>query len=177
MIKKKDLPWTPFITALCTVPSCLTRTTRLTLASQGIVNIQLCNFFQNMHHLLRLFKVMNVIYLFYSLHRSSYFLVWSSSLLGSQELVSSGNENGQLFLSHSGYSQGLILRTEMCDELILTVFYCLFFTLISLRLHVSSSWQATGPFLQFGAVGALTLLSPFVLKGFHAAKDKCMCQM
>lgn len=33
--------------------------------------------------------------------------------------------------------------------------------------------QATGPFLQFGAVGALTLLSPIIFKGFHAAKAKC----
>ncbi|KAM3612078.1 uncharacterized protein V6R79_002323 [Siganus canaliculatus] len=34
------------------------------------------------------------------------------------------------------------------------------------------SLQATGPFLQFGAVGALTLLSPFVFRGFHVAKGK-----
>uniref|UniRef100_A0A3P8SGZ8 Glycerophosphodiester phosphodiesterase domain containing 2 n=1 Tax=Amphiprion percula TaxID=161767 RepID=A0A3P8SGZ8_AMPPE len=32
------------------------------------------------------------------------------------------------------------------------------------------SLQATGPFLQFGAVGALTLLSSFVFQGFHRAK-------
>lgn len=32
------------------------------------------------------------------------------------------------------------------------------------------SWQATAPFLQFGAVGALTLLSPFVFQRFHRAK-------
>eukprot|EP00064_Thunnus_orientalis_P006142 superscaffoldBa00000626_g6158 len=31
---------------------------------------------------------------------------------------------------------------------------------------------ATAPFLQFGAVGALTLLSSFVFQGFHMAKDK-----
>lgn len=37
---------------------------------------------------------------------------------------------------------------------------------------VSFSSQATGPFLQLGVVGALTLLSPFVFKGFHVAKDK-----
>lgn len=33
--------------------------------------------------------------------------------------------------------------------------------------------QATGPFLQFGAVGALTLLSPVIFRGFRAAKAKC----
>ncbi|XP_011608756.1 glycerophosphoinositol inositolphosphodiesterase GDPD2 isoform X1 [Takifugu rubripes] len=37
---------------------------------------------------------------------------------------------------------------------------------------VPLSLRATAPFLQFGAVGALTLLSPFVFKGFHAAKAK-----
>lgn len=31
-------------------------------------------------------------------------------------------------------------------------------------------WQATGPFLQFGAVGALTLLSLFVFQSFHRTK-------
>ncbi|CAJ1058798.1 glycerophosphoinositol inositolphosphodiesterase GDPD2 [Xyrichtys novacula] len=36
---------------------------------------------------------------------------------------------------------------------------------------VPLSLQATAPFLQFGAVGALTLLSPFVFRGFHAAKE------
>ncbi|XP_035017997.2 glycerophosphoinositol inositolphosphodiesterase GDPD2 isoform X1 [Hippoglossus stenolepis] len=35
---------------------------------------------------------------------------------------------------------------------------------------VPLSLQATGPFLQFGAVGALTLLSPFVFRGFNKAK-------
>lgn len=35
------------------------------------------------------------------------------------------------------------------------------------------SLQATGPFLQFGAVGALTLLSPFVFRSCLAAKNKC----
>ncbi|XP_038547935.1 glycerophosphoinositol inositolphosphodiesterase GDPD2-like, partial [Micropterus salmoides] len=34
------------------------------------------------------------------------------------------------------------------------------------------SLQATAPFLQFGAVGALTLLSPFILRGFHTAMEK-----
>ncbi|XP_037316480.2 glycerophosphoinositol inositolphosphodiesterase GDPD2 isoform X1 [Pungitius pungitius] len=34
------------------------------------------------------------------------------------------------------------------------------------------SLQATAPFLQFGAVGALTLLSVFVFRGFHMAKEK-----
>lgn len=38
------------------------------------------------------------------------------------------------------------------------------------------SLQATGPFLQFGAVGAITLLSPFIFKGYHAARNKCMCK-
>ncbi|XP_044061482.1 glycerophosphoinositol inositolphosphodiesterase GDPD2 isoform X2 [Siniperca chuatsi] len=38
---------------------------------------------------------------------------------------------------------------------------------------VPLSLQATAPFLQFGAVGALTLLSPFVFRGFHTAKEKC----
>ncbi|XP_070769587.1 glycerophosphoinositol inositolphosphodiesterase GDPD2 [Enoplosus armatus] len=37
---------------------------------------------------------------------------------------------------------------------------------------VPLSLQATAPFLQFGAVGALTLLSPFVFRGFHVAKEK-----
>ncbi|KAG7518408.1 glycerophosphoinositol inositolphosphodiesterase GDPD2 isoform X1 [Solea senegalensis] len=36
---------------------------------------------------------------------------------------------------------------------------------------VPLSLQATGPFLQFGAVGALTLLSSFVFQGFHRAKN------
>uniref|UniRef100_A0A672ZNP3 Glycerophosphodiester phosphodiesterase domain containing 2 n=1 Tax=Sphaeramia orbicularis TaxID=375764 RepID=A0A672ZNP3_9TELE len=36
------------------------------------------------------------------------------------------------------------------------------------------SLQATAPFLQFGAVGALTLLSPFVFHHFYMAKGKCM---
>nr|XP_061793226.1 glycerophosphoinositol inositolphosphodiesterase GDPD2-like [Nerophis lumbriciformis] len=35
------------------------------------------------------------------------------------------------------------------------------------------SLQATAPFLQFGAVGGLVLLSPFVFNGFHTAKSKC----
>lgn len=35
------------------------------------------------------------------------------------------------------------------------------------------SLQATGPFLQFGAVGALTLLSPFVFRSYFAARNKC----
>ncbi|XP_041653951.1 glycerophosphoinositol inositolphosphodiesterase GDPD2 isoform X2 [Cheilinus undulatus] len=35
---------------------------------------------------------------------------------------------------------------------------------------VPLSLQATAPFLQFGAVGALILLSPFVFRGFDAAK-------
>lgn len=39
------------------------------------------------------------------------------------------------------------------------------------------SCQATGPFLQLGAVGALTLLSPFVFNGFHNAQDKCMFRL
>ncbi|KAM9356515.1 glycerophosphoinositol inositolphosphodiesterase GDPD2 [Symphorus nematophorus] len=38
---------------------------------------------------------------------------------------------------------------------------------------VPLSFLATGPFLQFGAVGALTLLSPFVFRGLHIAKGKC----
>ncbi|XP_054453625.1 glycerophosphoinositol inositolphosphodiesterase GDPD2 isoform X2 [Anoplopoma fimbria] len=37
---------------------------------------------------------------------------------------------------------------------------------------VPLSLQATAPFLQFGAVGALTLLSLFVFKGFHLSKEK-----
>ncbi|KAK5896890.1 hypothetical protein CesoFtcFv8_010006 [Champsocephalus esox] len=37
---------------------------------------------------------------------------------------------------------------------------------------VPLSLQATAPFLQFGAVGALTLLSSFVFKGIHAATEK-----
>ncbi|XP_068596533.1 glycerophosphoinositol inositolphosphodiesterase GDPD2 [Brachionichthys hirsutus] len=37
---------------------------------------------------------------------------------------------------------------------------------------VPLSLRATGPFLQLGAVGAVTLLSPFVFKGFHGAKEK-----
>ncbi|XP_042348819.1 glycerophosphoinositol inositolphosphodiesterase GDPD2-like [Plectropomus leopardus] len=37
---------------------------------------------------------------------------------------------------------------------------------------VPFSFQATAPFLQFGAVGALTLLSPFVFQGFHEAEAK-----
>nr|XP_020444479.1 glycerophosphoinositol inositolphosphodiesterase GDPD2 isoform X2 [Monopterus albus] len=36
---------------------------------------------------------------------------------------------------------------------------------------VPLSLQATAPFLQFGAVGALTLLSPFVFQRFHKAKQ------
>ncbi|XP_023277404.1 glycerophosphoinositol inositolphosphodiesterase GDPD2 isoform X2 [Seriola lalandi dorsalis] len=36
---------------------------------------------------------------------------------------------------------------------------------------VPLSLQATAPFLQFGVVGALTLLSPFVFQGFHTAKN------
>ncbi|XP_068181839.1 glycerophosphoinositol inositolphosphodiesterase GDPD2 [Antennarius striatus] len=62
----------------------------------------------------------------------------------------------------------------------------LFFGVILIALGVagiSHKWQrewptvplslrATGPFLQFGAVGALTLLSPFIFKGFHTAKEK-----
>ncbi|XP_061643047.1 glycerophosphoinositol inositolphosphodiesterase GDPD2 isoform X2 [Phyllopteryx taeniolatus] len=35
------------------------------------------------------------------------------------------------------------------------------------------SFQATAPFVQFGAVGGLVLLSPFVFEGFHMAKTKC----
>ncbi|XP_061542303.1 glycerophosphoinositol inositolphosphodiesterase GDPD2 [Phycodurus eques] len=35
------------------------------------------------------------------------------------------------------------------------------------------SFQATAPFVQFGAVGGLILLSPFVFEGFHMAKTKC----
>ncbi|XP_035524595.1 glycerophosphoinositol inositolphosphodiesterase GDPD2 [Morone saxatilis] len=38
---------------------------------------------------------------------------------------------------------------------------------------VPLSLQATAPFLQFGAVGALTLLSPFIFRGFYAAKGQC----
>ncbi|XP_077387280.1 glycerophosphoinositol inositolphosphodiesterase GDPD2 isoform X1 [Festucalex cinctus] len=34
------------------------------------------------------------------------------------------------------------------------------------------SLQATAPFLQFGAVGGLVLLSPFVFVGFHTAKTR-----
>lgn len=36
---------------------------------------------------------------------------------------------------------------------------------------VLASWQATAPFLQLGAVGALTLLSWFVFRGFHKASS------
>lgn len=36
----------------------------------------------------------------------------------------------------------------------------------------STSWQATGPFLQFGAAGALILLSPFIFRGIHMAPGK-----
>lgn len=46
---------------------------------------------------------------------------------------------------------------------------------ITCLMSVSTSWQATAPFLQFGAVGALTLLSPFVFHRFHLAKTR-MCQ-
>ncbi|CAG09803.1 unnamed protein product, partial [Tetraodon nigroviridis] len=50
-------------------------------------------------------------------------------------------------------------------------------TVISVRWReewptVPLSLRATGPFLQFGAVGALTLLSPVIFEGFHAAKAK-----
>ncbi|XP_051277044.1 glycerophosphoinositol inositolphosphodiesterase GDPD2 isoform X2 [Dicentrarchus labrax] len=38
---------------------------------------------------------------------------------------------------------------------------------------VPLSLQATAPFLQFGAVGALTLLSPFIFRGFYVAKGQC----
>lgn len=37
---------------------------------------------------------------------------------------------------------------------------------------VTLSLQATAPFLQFGAVGALTLLSLFIFQGFHTARGK-----
>lgn len=37
---------------------------------------------------------------------------------------------------------------------------------------VPFSLQATAPFLQFGAVGALTLLSSLVFRAFHAAEEK-----
>ncbi|KAM8733024.1 glycerophosphoinositol inositolphosphodiesterase GDPD2 isoform 1-T2 [Acanthopagrus schlegelii] len=38
---------------------------------------------------------------------------------------------------------------------------------------VPLSLQATGPFLQFGAVVAMTLLSPFIFSGFNMDKSKC----
>ncbi|XP_040030839.2 glycerophosphoinositol inositolphosphodiesterase GDPD2 isoform X2 [Gasterosteus aculeatus] len=40
------------------------------------------------------------------------------------------------------------------------------------RPTIPLSLQATAPFLQFGAVGALTLLSSFVFRGFNMAKEK-----
>ncbi|KAM9849929.1 glycerophosphoinositol inositolphosphodiesterase GDPD2 isoform 1-T2 [Aulostomus maculatus] len=53
------------------------------------------------------------------------------------------------------------------------------FGVIGISLHWQQEWptvllsfQATAPFLQFGAVGALTLLSSFVFQGFHMAKKE-----
>lgn len=50
----------------------------------------------------------------------------------------------------------------------------MFYIITYIKCHVFltsslASWQATAPFLQFGAVVALTLLSPFVFRGFHVA--------
>lgn len=61
----------------------------------------------------RLFKLLNAIFSF-SLHRSSYFLVWYSSRSGSRELVSSGKKNGRPFFSHAWYSRSLVSRAEVC---------------------------------------------------------------
>lgn len=55
---KKDLPWTLFVTALCTCPNCLTRTTGLTLATQGILNFKHVQLQR-----LRFLKLTNIIYL------------------------------------------------------------------------------------------------------------------
>ncbi|KAK5864645.1 hypothetical protein PBY51_015874 [Eleginops maclovinus] len=57
------------------------------------------------------------------------------------------------------------------------IFVTLGVTGISLRWQqewptVPLSLQATAPFLQFGAVGALMLLSPFIFKGIRAAREK-----
>ncbi|XP_054647651.1 glycerophosphoinositol inositolphosphodiesterase GDPD2 isoform X3 [Dunckerocampus dactyliophorus] len=51
--------------------------------------------------------------------------------------------------------------------------------ILGISLHWEREWpavllslQATAPFLHFGAVGGLVLLSPFVFQGFHRAKTK-----
>lgn len=55
---------------------------------------------------------------------------------------------------------------DKCSQFVLMVFFfvCLF-----------GCVQATGPFLQFGAVGALTLLSPFVFQSYLVSRNKCTC--
>ncbi|XP_051924018.1 glycerophosphoinositol inositolphosphodiesterase GDPD2 isoform X1 [Hippocampus zosterae] len=56
----------------------------------------------------------------------------------------------------------------------------IFLGIVGISLQWKQEWptvllslQATAPFLQFGAVGGLVLLSPFVFQGFHMAQTKC----
>lgn len=58
------------------------------------------------------------------------------------------------------------------------LFIAMGITGITLQWHkewpiIPLSLMITGPFLQFGAVGALTLLSPFIFRGIHMASCKC----
>lgn len=47
----------------------------------------------------------------------------------------------------------------------LSTLLCAVFVIL---MCLSNSWQATAPFLQFGAVGALTLLSTVVFQSYFA---------
>lgn len=50
-----------------------------------------------------------------SVHRSSYFSAWCWLLPVSQQWASCGERNGQLFLSHCGYSHFLIVRASLWE--------------------------------------------------------------
>uniref|UniRef100_A0A3Q4AEN1 GP-PDE domain-containing protein n=1 Tax=Mola mola TaxID=94237 RepID=A0A3Q4AEN1_MOLML len=66
----------------------------------------------------------------------------------------------------------IIISAVLTSYCVLLLLFALFQVVLREPLNLHWLHKATGPFLQFGAVGAITLLSPFIFKGYHAARSK-----
>ncbi|XP_063342209.1 glycerophosphoinositol inositolphosphodiesterase GDPD2 isoform X2 [Pelmatolapia mariae] len=66
----------------------------------------------------------------------------------------------------------VIISAVLASYCILLLLFALIQVALEEQLHLHWLHKATAPFLQFGAVGALTLLSPFVFHRFHLAKTR-----
>uniref|UniRef100_A0A3B4V7L1 Glycerophosphodiester phosphodiesterase domain containing 2 n=1 Tax=Seriola dumerili TaxID=41447 RepID=A0A3B4V7L1_SERDU len=68
----------------------------------------------------------------------------------------------------------IIVSAVLTSYCILLLLFALLQVALGEQLDLHWLHKATAPFLQFGIVGALTLLSPFVFQGFHTAKSKVL---